>query len=147
MSQDHKDFRLGICRKLGFFQTIHSVSEFRLLVKPKQKAARIKVGVGGGRQSPVIHDSEGGFDGVEFVAVNTDAQRFFITAPHQSEIGETSRRTGSGGDPEYEAAAENRASGSRKSVRADMVFFNLRRRRRTVPVLPCGAEVAKESEP
>ncbi len=65
--------------------------------------ARIKVvGVGGGGCNAVNRMIDEGLHGVDFVAVNTDAQALMLSkAPTRVRIGEKlTRGLGSGGDPE-----------------------------------------------
>lgn len=101
-----------------------------MLVKPKAgQPAKIKVvGIGGGGGnvlSSMIH--EGGIPGVEFVAVNTDAQALLHNkAQVKIQIGENlTRGLGSGGDPEIgRQAAEESADLLKEELSgADMVFI------------------------
>jgi cell division protein FtsZ len=65
--------------------------------------ARIKVvGVGGGGSNAVNRMIEEGLAGIEFVAVNTDAQALLLSnAPTRVRIGDKlTRGLGAGGDPE-----------------------------------------------
>ncbi len=72
--------------------------------------ARIKVlGVGGGGSNAVNRMIEEGLRGVEFVAVNTDAQALMLSdAPNRVRIGDKlTKGLGSGGDAEIgEKAAD-----------------------------------------
>ena len=89
--------------------------------------ARIKVvGVGGGGQNAVNRMIEEGIQGVEFIAINTDAQALMLSSsPQRLRIGEKlTKGLGSGGNPEIGAKA---AEESREEIRemmegADMVF-------------------------
>jgi len=90
--------------------------------------ARIKVlGVGGGGCNAVNRMIEEGIQGVEFVAINTDAQALMLCqAPQRIRIGDKlTKGLGSGGDPEIgEKAAEESAEEIAAIVEgADMVFL------------------------
>ena len=97
-------------------------------VKPTEvesKASIKVIGVGGAGGSAVDRMKEVGLGGVEFVAVNTDAQALFdSTADVKVHIG---RGLGAGGDPEKgrEAAEEARADIEKALEGADMVFITL----------------------
>ncbi|MDX1436692.1 MAG: cell division protein FtsZ [Anaerolineales bacterium] len=90
--------------------------------------ARIKVvGVGGGGCNAVNRMIEEGLQGVEFVAINTDAQALLLShAPTRVRIGDKlTRGLGSGGDPN---AGQNAAEESSEDLYevlkgADMVFI------------------------
>lgn len=101
-----------------------------MLVKPRAgQPARIKViGVGGGGGNALTSMiAEGGIPGVEFVAVNTDAQALLANkAPIKIQIGDAlTRGLGSGGDPEMGrlAAEESRENLKEELSGADMVFI------------------------
>jgi cell division protein FtsZ len=90
--------------------------------------ARIKVvGVGGGGSNAVNRMIDEGMAGVEFIAINTDAQALLLSnAPKRVRIGEKSTRgLGAGGNPEAGLrAAEESAEELYDIVRgADMVFI------------------------
>lgn len=90
--------------------------------------ANIKVvGVGGGGCNAVDRMIEEGLQGVEFIAINTDAQALMLSkAPVRVRIGEKlTRGLGSGGDPEVgRKAAEESAEEMYDVLRgADMVFI------------------------
>jgi cell division protein FtsZ len=90
--------------------------------------ARIKVvGVGGGGCNAVNRMIEEGLQGVEFVAVNTDAQALMLSkASVRVRIGEKlTRGLGSGGDPETGRKATEESAEELYSVLkgADMVFI------------------------
>jgi len=90
--------------------------------------ARIKVvGVGGGGSNAVNRMIEEGLSGVEFIAVNTDAQALALSnAPLRVRIGdELTRGLGSGGDPAMGAKAAEESREELKSVLedADMAFI------------------------
>ncbi len=89
--------------------------------------AQIKVvGVGGGGQNAVNRMIEEGIQGVEFIAVNTDAQALMLSgAPQRLRIGEKiTKGLGSGGNPEIglRAADESREELRQMLSGADMVF-------------------------
>lgn len=90
--------------------------------------ARIKVvGVGGGGCNAVDRMIDEGLQGVDFVAVNTDAQALMLSkASKRVRIGEKlTRGLGSGGDPETgQKAAEESAEELYEVLRgSDMVFI------------------------
>jgi len=90
--------------------------------------ARIKVvGVGGGGQNAVNRMIEAGLQGVEFAALNTDAQALMMSnAPFKLRLGEKlTRGLGAGSNPEI---GQKAAEESREEIRtllqgADMVFI------------------------
>src|SRR5512144_728049 len=79
----------------------------------KEAFARIKViGVGGGGSNAVNRMMDEGIQGVEFIAVNTDAQALMLAkAPAKVRLGDKlTRGLGAGGDPEIgRKAAEESA--------------------------------------
>ena len=89
--------------------------------------AKIKVvGVGGGGQNAVNRMIEEGIQGVEFIAVNTDAQALMLSnAPVRLRVGDKlTKGLGSGGNPEI---GQRAAEESREEIRevlegADMIF-------------------------
>ncbi len=90
--------------------------------------ARIKVvGVGGGGCNAVDRMIEEGLQGVDFVAVNTDAQALMLSkAPTRVRIGEKlTRGLGSGGDPETGRKASEESAEDLYAVLkgSDMVFI------------------------
>ena len=97
-------------------------------IKPTEveSTASIKVvGVGGAGGSAVDRMKEVGLSGVEFVAVNTDAQALHHSAADTKDhIG---KGLGAGGDPEKgrEAADESREEIGKALDGADMVFITL----------------------
>ncbi len=100
------------------------------LVKPDLNAvAKIKViGIGGGGNNAVASMvTTGKIKGVEFVAVNTDAQALLSSpAPLKLQIGENlTKGLGSGADPEVgrQAAEESREKIKELLVDTDMVFI------------------------
>ena len=95
--------------------------------KNAETFARIKVvGVGGGGTNAVNRMIEEGIQGVEFLAVNTDAQALMLAkAPNKVRIGEKlTRGLGAGGNPETgRKSAEESAEALYASLKnADMVF-------------------------
>jgi cell division protein FtsZ len=94
---------------------------------PHNYLALIKVvGIGGGGVNAVNRMIEAGLKGVEFIAVNTDAQALLMSeADVKLDIGrETTRGLGSGSDPEIgkRASEEHRAEIEEILKGADMVF-------------------------
>jgi len=90
--------------------------------------AQIKVvGIGGGGSNAVNRMIEEGIQGVEFIAVNTDAQALMLSnAPTRIRIGDKlTKGLGSGGDPEVgRKAAEESAEELYEVLKgADMVFL------------------------
>lgn len=90
--------------------------------------AKIKViGVGGGGSNAINRMIESGLKGVEFIAVNTDAQALLHSmAPKRMQIGEKlTRGLGAGARPEIgeKAAEENRDELIEALQGADMVFI------------------------
>jgi len=90
--------------------------------------AKIKVvGVGGGGSNAVNRMIEEGIGGVDFIAINTDAQALMLSdAPQRIQIGEKlTRGLGSGGNPEIgqRAAEESHEAVSEILEGADMVFL------------------------
>jgi cell division protein FtsZ len=124
-----------------------------MLIKPHAgQAARIKViGVGGGGGNAISSMiNEGGIPGVEFVAVNTDAQALLNNkATYKIQIGDNlTRGLGSGGDPEMgrQAAEESREKLKEELNGADMVFITCGEGGGTgTGAAPVVAEVAKET--
>ncbi len=124
-----------------------------MLIKPHAgQAARIKViGVGGGGGNAISSMiDEGGIPGVEFVAVNTDAQALLNNkATYKIQIGDNlTRGLGSGGDPEVgrQAAEESREKLKEELDGADMVFITAGEGGGTgTGAAPIIAEVAKEN--
>jgi cell division protein FtsZ len=98
-----------------------------MMQAPQNYLAVIKVvGIGGGGVNAVNRMIEAGLKGVEFIAVNTDAQALLMSeADVKLDIGrETTRGLGSGSDPEIgrRAAEEHRAEIEEILKGADMVF-------------------------
>lgn len=124
-----------------------------MFIKPKAgQAARIKVvGVGGGGGNAISSMiDEGGIPGVEFVAVNTDAQALLHNkAGVKIQIGESlTKGLGSGGSPDtgQQAAEESRDQLKDELAGADMVFITAGEGGGTgTGASPIVAEVAKET--
>lgn len=97
-------------------------------IKPDLETfAKIKVvGVGGSGNKVISRMMESKIEGVEFVAINTDAQDLhFSNAPHKVHIGKNlTRGLGAGMNPEIgrQAAEENRDEIQDALKGADMVF-------------------------
>src|ERR1035437_8060603 len=92
--------------------------------------AKIKVaGVGGAGGAAINRMVEAGVDGVEFIAINTDAQALFHSkAQKKIHIGkDTTKGLGAGADPVVgQSAAEESADDIKKSFEgADMVFITI----------------------
>jgi cell division protein FtsZ len=90
--------------------------------------AQIKVvGIGGGGSNAVNRMIEEGLRGVEFIAINTDAQALMLSqAPRRIRIGDKlTKGLGSGGDPETgrKAAEESSDDLYEALTGADMVFL------------------------
>lgn len=122
------------------------------LVKPEVgRLAKIKViGVGGGGGNAVNSMIQSGsIAGVDFIAVNTDAQVLLTNqSPTKLQIGENlTRGLGSGGDPEIggQAAEESREKIKELLLDSDMVFITAGLGGGTgTGAAPTIAEVAKE---
>jgi cell division protein FtsZ len=98
-----------------------------MMQAPQNYLAVIKVvGIGGGGVNAVNRMIEAGLKGVEFIAVNTDAQALLMSeADVKLDIGrETTRGLGSGSNPEIgrRAAEEHRTEIEEILKGADMVF-------------------------
>ncbi|HTX92933.1 MAG TPA: cell division protein FtsZ [Anaerolineales bacterium] len=112
--------------------------------------ARIKVvGVGGGGCNAVNRMIEEGIQGVEFVAINTDAQALMLAkAPTRVRIGnKLTRGLGAGGDPEVgRKSAEESAEDLYNVLKgADMVFVTAGMGGGTgTGAAPIVAQIAKE---
>ena len=112
--------------------------------------AVIKVlGVGGGGCNAVNRMIEAGLKGVEFIAVNTDAQALIMSdADYKVHIGnELTKGLGAGADPEvgYQSAEESREEIKEALRGADMVFVTAGKGGGTgTGAAPVIAEIAKE---
>jgi len=117
-----------------------------------QGQAVIKVvGVGGGGSNAIARMIDAGLSGVEFIAINTDAQALHASpAPQKVQIGTTlTKGLGSGAVPErgYQAAVENRSDIADALRHADMVFITAGLGGGTgTGAAPVVAEVAMEIE-
>jgi len=124
-----------------------------MLIKPRAgQAARIKViGIGGGGGNALsFMVAEGGINGVEFIALNTDAQALLNNkATIKIQIGENlTKGLGSGGDPEVgrQAAEESKERIKEELSGADMIFLACGEGGGTgTGSTPIIAEIAKES--
>jgi len=124
-----------------------------MLVKPKvSQPAKIKViGVGGGGGNAISSMiDDGGISGVEFIAVNTDAQALLSNkAQIKIQIGENlTKGLGSGGNPEIgrQAAEESRERLKEEIAGVEMVFITCGEGGGTgTGASPVIAEIAKET--
>jgi len=95
---------------------------------PQNYLAVIKVvGIGGGGVNAINRMIDGGLKGVEFIAINTDAQALLMSdADIKLDIGrELTRGLGAGSDPEIgrQAAEDHRGDIEEVLTGADMVFI------------------------
>ncbi len=107
------------------------------------------VGVGGGGTNAVNRMIEAGLKGVEFIAINTDAQALLMSdADYKVHIGENiTKGLGAGSDPEigYQAAEESREEIKEVLQGADMVFVTAGKGGGTgTGAGPVVAEIARE---
>ena len=115
-----------------------------------ERFASIKVvGVGGGGSNAVNRMIDAGLKGVDFIAVNTDAQALTLSnAPVKLQIGERlTRGLGAGSDPEIgrQAAEESREELESVIKGADMVFLTAGMGGGTgTGAMPVIAEIAQE---
>lgn len=124
-----------------------------MLIKPRAGlAARIKVvGIGGGGGNALTSMiADGGISGVEFIAVNTDAQALLHNKSEiKIQIGENlTKGLGAGGDPEIgrQAAEESRERLKEELSGVDMVFITCGEGGGTgTGASPIIAEIAKET--
>jgi cell division protein FtsZ len=118
---------------------------------PGESFAQIKVlGVGGGGTNAVNRMIEAGLRGVEFIAVNTDAQALMLSnAPIRVRIGDKlTKGLGAGGDPAVgsKAAEESSEDLAQSLEGADMVFVTCGMGGGTgTGAAPVVARVAKET--
>ena len=116
---------------------------------PQNYLAVIKVvGIGGGGVNAVNRMIDAGLKGVEFIAVNTDAQALLMSdADVKLDIGrELTRGLGAGSDPEVgrQAAEEHREEIEEVLKGADMVFITAGKGGGTgTGAAPVMAEIAK----
>jgi len=107
------------------------------------------VGIGGGGTNAVNRMIEAGVKGVEFIAVNTDAQALLMSdADYKVHVGvNLTKGLGAGADPDvgYQAAEENRAEIKEALQGADMVFITAGEGGGTgTGAAPIIAQIAKE---
>ena len=107
------------------------------------------VGIGGGGTNAVNRMVEAGVKGVEFIAVNTDAQALLMSdADYKVHIGvDLTKGLGAGADPDVglQAAEENRAEIKEALQGADMVFITAGEGGGTgTGAAPVIAQIAKE---
>src|SRR5881398_2571309 len=121
-----------------------------MLGEPQHYLAVIKVvGVGGGGGNAVNRMIDAGLKGVEFIAVNTDAQALLMSdADVKLDLGrELTRGLGAGSDPEVgrQAAEEHRQEIEEVLKGADMIFITAGKGGGTgTGGAPVVAEIAKE---
>ena len=94
--------------------------------------ARIKVvGVGGGGSNAVNRMIEEKLSGIEFVAINTDAQRCYSNAPKRVRIGDKlTRGLGAGGNPRRARKRQSRKKNCMDSARRGHGLHHFRNGRR-----------------
>ncbi|KYO66688.1 MULTISPECIES: cell division protein FtsZ [Thermovenabulum] len=95
---------------------------------PLQQFANIKViGIGGGGNNAVNRMIDAGLKGVEFIAINTDAQALYLSkADKKIQIGEKlTKGLGAGANPDIgrKAAEESKAEIEEAIKGADMIFI------------------------
>ncbi|RKL68917.1 cell division protein FtsZ [Salipaludibacillus neizhouensis] len=116
-----------------------------------EQLATIKViGVGGGGSNAVNRMIENGLQGVDFIAVNTDAQALHLSkADHKLQLGgKLTRGLGAGANPDIgkKAAEESRDQLEEQLSGADMVFITAGMGGGTgTGAAPVIAEIAKEA--
>ncbi len=118
-------------------------------LEPDRFAIIKVVGVGGGGSNAVNRMIEAGLKGVDFIAINTDAQALSTSkAPHKLQIGQgITKGLGAGSDPELgrRAAEESRELIKEGLEGSDMVFIAAGMGGGTgTGASPIVAEVAKE---
>ncbi len=120
-----------MCAILALDIVLRGVTDAMPQVDPAiETFARIKViGVGGAGGAAINRMVEAGVDGVEFIAVNTDAQALhYSKATVKIHIGkDTTRGLGAGADPTVgERAAEESKEEIKKAIEgADMIFVTI----------------------
>ena len=107
------------------------------------------VGVGGGGTNAINRMVEAGVKGVEFIAVNTDAQALLMSdADYKVHVGvNLTKGLGAGADPDvgFQAAEENRGEIKEALQGADMVFITAGEGGGTgTGAAPVIAQIAKE---
>lgn len=118
-------------------------------LEPSRFAVLKVVGVGGGGNNALNRMIAAGLQGVDFIAINTDAQVLATSkAPERIQIGsELTRGLGAGADPEVgqRAAEESREEIAERLKGADMVFITAGMGGGTgTGASPVVAEVAKQ---
>ncbi|MGH2812945.1 MAG: cell division protein FtsZ [Actinomycetota bacterium] len=119
------------------------------MTSPKNYLALIKVvGIGGGGVNAINRMIDAGLKGVEFIAINTDAQALLMSDAEQKlDIGrDITRGLGAGADPELgrQAAEANREEIEEFLKGADMVFITAGEGGGTgTGAAPITAEIAK----
>src|SRR5450759_2576558 len=116
----------SVARCLGWRRNASSERHF-VVAAPQNYLAVIKVvGIGGGGVNAVNRMIEVGLKGVEFIAINTDAQALLMSdADVKLDVGrELTRGLGAGADPEVgrQAAEQHREEIEEVLKGADMVF-------------------------
>src|SRR5207253_9739995 len=109
------------------------------------------IGVGGGGTNAVNRMVEAGLTGVEFIAVNTDAQALLMSDAHvKIHIGSrVTRGLGAGADPEVGRAAAHESRDELKDALkgADMIFVTAGEGGGTgTGAAPIGAALAQEPD-
>src|SRR5215468_6033162 len=128
-----------------------STNNLEQQAESREPIARIKViGVGGGGSNAVNRMIDEGIQGVEFIAVNTDAQALMLAkSPTRVRLGDKlTRGLGAGGDPEIgRKAAEESADELYNVLKgSDMVFVTAGMGGGTgTGAAPIVAQIAKES--
>jgi len=120
---------------------LHDVQNYLAVIKV--------IGVGGGGCNAVNRMIDAGLKGVEFIAINTDAQSLLLSdADVKLDIGRTlTRGLGAGSDPEIgqQAAEEHRQEIEEVLKGADMVFITAGKGGGTgTGGAPLVAEIAKQ---
>src|SRR5438046_1292861 len=118
----------GKSKRSGATRVITEDRRVGMMQAPANYLAVIKVvGIGGGGVNAVNRMIESGLKGVEFIAVNTDAQTLLMSdADVKLDIGrETTRGLGAGSDPDVgrRASDEHREEIQEILKGADMVFI------------------------
>ena len=114
-------------RDVPGYPTIRSIRKALTVAAPQNYLAVIKVvGIGGGGVNAINRMIEAGLKGVEFIAINTDAQALLMSdADVKLDVGrDLTRGLGAGADPEVgRRAAEDHSEEIEEVLKgADMVF-------------------------
>src|SRR5699024_6533723 len=137
-------------RKIGFKSIIRRTRNMLEFDNNIDQLATIKVvGVGGGGNNAVNRMIDHGVEGVEFIAVNTDAQALNLSkAEIKLQIGDKlTRGLGAGANPEIgkKAAEESREQIEEVLQGADMIFVTAGKGGGTgTGAAPVIAQIAKE---